>query len=89
MHGNAGKQSHNAKNEVILKRLLEFGDLNSAPNGRKEGSQGSTFFNPKSTMKQTPDKKDAHLITATSVRNNTAGIYYINHDVPNYKTPTM
>ena len=59
-HGNAGKRSHNAKNEVILKRFLEFVDLNSSPNGRKEGSHGSTFFfNPKFTMLQTPDKKNA------------------------------
>ena len=62
-HSNAGKRSHNAKNEVILKRFLEFVDLNSSPNGRKEGSHGSTlFFNPKFTMLRTPDKKNAQYV---------------------------
>ena len=58
-HGNAGKRSHNAKDEGILKQFLKFVDLNSSPNGRKEGSHGSTYyFHPKFTMMRTPNKKD-------------------------------
>ena len=45
-HGNSCKISHNAKTEFI-----EFVDMNSAPNGRKEGSHGATYyFNPKFSM---------------------------------------
>ena len=43
-HDKVGKQSHNAKNNVVLQRFLEFMGLNSTPNGCQEGSHCSTFF---------------------------------------------
>lgn len=43
-HGNACKKSNNAKSDEILQKFLKFIDGNSAPNGRKEGSHGKTFY---------------------------------------------
>ena len=57
-HGNAGKRSHNAKSEVKVK-FIEFIDMNSAPNGRMEGSHGATYyFNPKFSMILIPNTND-------------------------------
>ena len=59
-HGNAGKRSNNAKSKAVLQKFLEFVDSNSAPNGRKEGSHGATYyFNPKFSLLQTPKTSDA------------------------------
>lgn len=58
-HGNAKKQSNHAKPNDILERFLDFVDKNSAPNGRKEGSYGKTYyFDFKFTQIRTPDKTD-------------------------------
>jgi len=59
-HGNAGKRSNNAKSEAVLQNFLQFVDSNSAPNGRKEGSHGATYyFNPKFSLLRTPNVNDA------------------------------
>ena len=58
-HKNARKPSNHAKSDAILERFLAFVDKNSAPNGRKEGSYGNTYyFHRKFTQIRTPDKKD-------------------------------
>ena len=59
-HGNAGKRSNNAKSEAVFNKFIEFVDSNSAPNGRKEGSHGATYyFNPKFSLLRTPNASDA------------------------------
>ena len=61
-HGNAGKQSNHAKSEIILQQFTEFVDCNSSPNGRKEGSHGTTFYcNPKFYTLRTPNPDDPHI----------------------------
>lgn len=58
-HGNAGKRSNNAKSQAVLNKFLEFVDSNSAPNGRREGSHGATYyFNPKFSLLRVPNTND-------------------------------
>lgn len=58
-HGNAKRPSNHAKSNDILERFLDFVDKNSAPNGRKEGSYGKTYyFDRKFTQIRTPDNTD-------------------------------
>ena len=58
-HGHVGKRSNHAKDERVLHMFLDFVDNNSAPNGRKEGSHGKTYyFNPKFSMIRSPNKSD-------------------------------
>ena len=59
LHRNAKKRSNNALSDAILERFIAFVDKNSAPNGRKEGSYGKTYyFDRKFTQIRTPNKTD-------------------------------